>query len=194
MNYTTFEASDYAIESMNGQVVAGSVHDPLVLLQPSHCGAVRLQEGGSRRASRIGSGASSRWKQSRQSAHQRHDDFSGGAAATAAGGQSGDERDDAADVAAWHDATRHDATRHDAARHDATRNDAAGNDATWHDATWHDAAWYDATWHDAARHDATYDAARHDATWNDASAIIMFTCFAPNTANYQATTVLLFGN
>lgn len=149
MNYTTFEASDYAIESMNGQVVAGSVYDPLVLLQPSHCGAVRLQEGGSWRASRIGSGASSRWQQSRQSAHQRHDDFSGGAAATAAGGQSGDERDDAADVAAWHD---------------------------------------------AARHDATYDAARHDATWNDASAIIMFTCFAPNTANYQATTALLFGN
>ena len=174
MNYTTFEASDYAIESMNGQVVAGSVYDPLVLLQPSHCGAVRLQEGGSWRASRIGSGASSRWQQSRQSAHQRHDDFSGGAAATAAGGQSGDERDDAADV-------------------------AAGNDATWHDATWHDAARHDATWHGAARHDAagydaTYDAARHDATWNDASAIIMFTCFAPNTANYQATTVLLFGN
>ena len=148
---------------MNGQVVAGSVHDPLVLLQPSHCGTVRLQEGGSRRASRIGSGASSRWKQSRQSAHQRHDDFSGGAAATAAGGQPGDERDDAADVAAY--------------------------DATWHDATWHDAARYDAT-----RNDATYDAAGYDATRHDASAIIMFTCFAPNTPNYQATTVLLFGN
>ena len=170
---------------MNGQVVAGSIHDPLVLLQPPHCGAVRLQEGGSRRASRIGSGASSRWKQSRQSAHQRHDDFSGGAAATAAGGQSGDERDDAADVAAWHDAA------HDAAWHDATRHDAA-HDATY-DATRNDAA-HDAARHDAARHDATYDATRNDATWNDASAIVMFTCFAPNTPNYQATTALLFGN